>query len=112
MNLTSLVRVSLLAALLPLIAAVPSNAADPVISNGTEAVFYAHGVISAQTEIFSSIVTSVTPYLPFRQMAGQNRMLADLFRFAGVLPAALFFEGRASAFEQIADLLGEPPSFP
>jgi hypothetical protein len=76
--------------------------------NATEAVFYAHGMLDAETELAALLALPANQRLfSFRQLAGFNVTTAMLME--GLSPtAAAFFWGRASAFDQVADLFGEP----
>lgn len=93
-----------------------SSSSVPEFRNATEAVLFMGGVndgmAEAQSLLVVSTVDSLNPLLnllsyPFRTMAGLARMNANLF-----LPfsreASIYFLGRASAFEALADLVGEP----
>ena len=73
-----------------------------------ETFAYQHGQLSAFLEAPSIIVPVLPGSISFRLMTINNRLLADLFRFAGDLQAAFFFEGRASVFEALALLYPSP----
>ena len=92
----------------------PSNV--PKFRNATEAVLYMGGVndgmVEAQSLMVVSTVASLNPLIDiprysFRLMAAVARVNATIF-----LPysreASIYFLGRASAFEALADLMGEP----
>lgn len=82
--------------------------AAPTPATATDAVMFRAGMIDAENEFFK-IVEGIIPrpaVFSFRLMANMNRSMADLLR---AHPTAVFyFLGRAEAFDQIADLIGEP----
>jgi hypothetical protein len=98
--------------LVGLLLAATLGATEP--RTATDAAFFAEGMVAAQVEAASSVVglalqPAIIPHWPFRQMAGMNHMLAWMFaQVYGVTPFVFYLEGRASAFDQLANLAGEP----
>lgn len=98
------------------VSASSSSSDVPEFRNATEAVLFVGGVndatAEAQASMVVSSVTSPNPLLnpprhSFRDMAAIARMNANLFRpFSR--EASIYFLGRASAFDALADLAGEP----
>ena len=93
----------------------PERAA-PEPTSATEAVFFAYGVIDAEIEAVSIEAAKIAypspivivPHFSFRIMASLARQMAFAFAFDGYILGYWYFEGRAAAFEQIADLAEEP----
>lgn len=93
-------------------------ATQPTALSATEAVFFAQGILSAQSEAavkLDELAATPVPPAPltyadligFRNMARNNQNLADLCRFAGNTVIAAYFQGRANTFNELAGLFGE-----
>ena len=92
---------------------VPPNdiaTAETTSSSATIAVFYTSGVIEAKAEFLSASASAVPVVgnIGFRSMSYINSLVAHLLRLQNSFVPAAYFQGRADAFGQLADLFGEP----
>ena len=98
--------------------AAPARAETPVLRTATEAVMYTGGYLDATAEVqraAAAVPTDLTPpphsqlsFYSFRLMAAVNRSTATLMGSMGYLVGQAYFLGRASAFDALADFVGEP----
>ncbi len=78
-----------------------------VYAASTDAAAYLDGQFSALLEAPSAMLNPVR-LVSLRDMANTARMYAAMFALWGGTYGAAFFTGRASAFDALADLNGEP----
>jgi hypothetical protein len=94
-------------------------APSPEPTTATEAVFFSMGMVEAQGEILTATIVEaakiahpaplIPPPFPFRLMASMARQMAWAFSRDGLFLAYWYFTGRAEVFEQMGDMVGEPP---
>jgi len=91
------------------------RAAEPIApSNIAETVVFATSygdTLAANLPLALPNPLELLPVLhnSFRDMAAVNRTLAAVFAARGYTLGMFYFLGRASAFDALADLAGEPP---